>query len=347
MPQSMRAGERCSLPGWRWRSAASPVRRQPPRPTRCPIRIARSRTGPAAARPELGLDQRGRHRSRRHQRLGRRALRRVRGRRRASKPGTPFACDGSTLDPILKFDASGKLVKSFGAGLILFPHGLHVDRDGNVWVTDGLGRGQQGPPGVQVQPRRQGADDARQAGQARQRPRRIQRAVGGGDRAERRHLRRRRPWRQHQRAHREVRQGRQVHQDLGQERLGPGRTRHPACARDGFARTAVRRRPQNNRIQIFDQDGNFIDQWHQFSRPSGIFIDKNDIIYVADSDSESVAKNHDGWKRGIRIGSVQRRHGDGVHSRPGREERPAPARPKAWRRTRRATSTAPRSARSG
>jgi DNA-binding beta-propeller fold protein YncE len=45
----------------------------------------------------------------------------------------------------------------------------------------------------------------------------------------------------------------------------------------------------NNRIQIFDQEGNYLDQWFQFSRPSGVFIDKNDIIYVADSESESVA----------------------------------------------------------
>ena len=62
---------------------------------------------------------------------------------------------------------------------------------------------------------------------------------------------------------------------------------------------------QNNRIQIFDQDGKFLDQWTQFSRPSGIYIDKNDVIYVADSESESVSKNHDGWKRGIRIGSAK------------------------------------------
>jgi hypothetical protein len=61
---------------------------------------------------------------------------------------------------------------------------------------------------------------------------------------------------------------------------------------------------QNNRIQIFDQNGTFLDQWFQFSRPSGIFIDRNDIIYVADSESESVSKNHDGWKRGIRVGRV-------------------------------------------
>ena len=43
----------------------------------------------------------------------------------------------SPLDVVLKFDASGKLVRSFGAGMFVFPHGIHVDRDGNVWVTDG------------------------------------------------------------------------------------------------------------------------------------------------------------------------------------------------------------------
>src|SRR5262245_55926404 len=46
------------------------------------------------------------------------------------------SCGGSNLPSILKFDASGKLVKSFGAGLLIFPHGIFVDRDGNVWVTD-------------------------------------------------------------------------------------------------------------------------------------------------------------------------------------------------------------------
>jgi NHL repeat len=61
----------------------------------------------------------------------------------------------------------------------------------------------------------------------------------------------------------------------------------------------------NNRIQIFDQDGNFIAQWTQFSRPSGVYIDKNDVIYVADSESGSVAKNHADWKRGMRVGSAK------------------------------------------
>jgi DNA-binding beta-propeller fold protein YncE len=61
----------------------------------------------------------------------------------------------------------------------------------------------------------------------------------------------------------------------------------------------------NNRIQIFDQDGNFIDQWPQFSRPSGVYIDKNDLLYVADSESGSVNAAHGNWKRGIRIGSAR------------------------------------------
>ena len=46
-------------------------------------------------------------------------------------------CLDSPLDPILKFGASGQLVRSFGAGTMIFPHGMHVDKDGNIWVTDG------------------------------------------------------------------------------------------------------------------------------------------------------------------------------------------------------------------
>jgi hypothetical protein len=61
----------------------------------------------------------------------------------------------------------------------------------------------------------------------------------------------------------------------------------------------------NNRIQVFDQDGKYLSELHQFSRPSGLFIDKNDMLYCGDSESESVSKNHYGWRRGIRIGSVK------------------------------------------
>src|SRR5262249_29157947 len=61
----------------------------------------------------------------------------------------------------------------------------------------------------------------------------------------------------------------------------------------------------NNRIKIFDQDGKLLDTWYQFSRPSGIFIDAQDNMYVADSESGSVARTRTDWKRGMRIGSAK------------------------------------------
>ena len=47
--------------------------------------------------------------------------------------------DGSLKphDTIFKFDPNGNVVKSFGAQMFIWPHGMHVDRDGNVWATDG------------------------------------------------------------------------------------------------------------------------------------------------------------------------------------------------------------------
>jgi sugar lactone lactonase YvrE len=63
----------------------------------------------------------------------------------------------------------------------------------------------------------------------------------------------------------------------------------------------------NNRIQIFTQDGKFIAEWKQFGRPSGIFIDKDDTMYVADSESTDQPGYgyNPGCKRGIRIGSAR------------------------------------------
>src|SRR5215470_1709409 len=43
----------------------------------------------------------------------------------------------SDLPVVMKFDETGKLVKSFAAGIVVFPHGLSVDSDGNIWITDG------------------------------------------------------------------------------------------------------------------------------------------------------------------------------------------------------------------
>jgi hypothetical protein len=59
------------------------------------------------------------------------------------------------------------------------------------------------------------------------------------------------------------------------------------------------------RIQILDQEGIFITERRQFSRPSGLYI-RDDMISVADSESNGFASpSHPGWKRGIRIGSLK------------------------------------------
>ena len=94
--------------------------------------------------------------------------------------------------------------------------------------------------------------------------------------------------------------------EWGRRGSAPGEFDTPhAIAIDSRGRLFVGDRA-NNRIQIFDQEGKFLDEWKQFGRPSGIFIDRNDVIYVADSESNT--RRNPGWKRGIYIGNAR----DGV-----------------------------------
>src|SRR5437762_342394 len=55
----------------------------------------------------------------------------------AERCGANSCLEAPSVDIVLRFDPSGKLVKSFGAGMMIFPHGIFVDREDNVWVTDG------------------------------------------------------------------------------------------------------------------------------------------------------------------------------------------------------------------
>ena len=64
--------------------------------------------------------------------------------------GAPVNCDNNLVDPIFKFDRNtGEVLANFGAGLFVTPHGIHVDSDGNVWVTDFAGNAD-GTKGHQV-----------------------------------------------------------------------------------------------------------------------------------------------------------------------------------------------------
>jgi sugar lactone lactonase YvrE len=230
-------------------------------------------------------------------------------------------CAGSTLPSVLKFDASGKLVASFGGGILIFPHGIHVDRDGNIWVTDGQDNASRpagtvantlaGPPagatqGSQVfkfSPEGKLLMTLGTAGGAAApgyfyQPNDVLVAPNGDIFVSEGH------GGANSRILKFSKDGK-LTKTWGTKGSGDGQLDGPhALAMDSRGRLFVGDRG-NNRIVIFDQDGRPLAVWRQFSRPSGIYIDKNDTIYVADSESESVSRNHDGWKRGIRIGSAR------------------------------------------
>ena len=213
------------------------------------------------------------------------------------------SCEGSSLAPIIKLDPSGKLLKMFGEGMFNQPHGFHVDRDGNVWASDATGKDGKGHQVFKFSPDGKVLMTLGKAGVAGDGPDTFNRpsdvvtapngdifvADGhGGD--------------SNARIVKFSKDGKFI-KAWGRKGSGPGEFDTPhAIAIDSQGRLFVCDR-SNNRVQIFDQDGNFIAEWKQFGRPSGVFIDRNDTIYVADSQSN--AKNNPGVRPGIRIGSAR------------------------------------------
>jgi streptogramin lyase len=215
------------------------------------------------------------------------------------------SCAGSTLDPIFEFDASGKMLKSFGAGMFIFPHGLCIDKDDNIWLTDGQGREGIGHQAIKFSSDGKVLMKLGKAGVAGSgldefnQPNAVAIAPNGDIFVAEGHGARD----SNNRIMKFDKNGKFI-KTWGKKGTEPGEFDQPhTLAFDSKGRLFVGDR-SNNRIEIFDQDGNFIDQWAQFSRPSGIAIDRHDIIYVADSESGSVSRNHPGWKRGMRVGNV-------------------------------------------
>jgi DNA-binding beta-propeller fold protein YncE len=212
------------------------------------------------------------------------------------------SCAGKSDDPILHFDASGKLVKSFGSGMFLFPHGIAVDKDGNVWITDGQAANGKGFTVVKFSP---DGKVLMTLDYAFNQPNDVAIAPNGDIFVAEGHT----PMMGSAQILKFNKDGKFLTK-WGKHGSGSGEFEVPhALALDSRGRLFVGDRA-NNRIQIFDEDGKFLAEWKQFSRPSGLYIDKNDILYVTDSEStdkEGYGYNP-GWKRGIRIGSAK----DGV-----------------------------------
>ena len=232
------------------------------------------------------------------------------------------------------------MIGSFGAGRFAWPHGIYVDAEGNVWVTDaraGNGRGHQvtkfsadgrvlltlGEAGVA------GSDSAHFDG-----PTDVVVAPNGdvfvsdGHEAA-----------SNNRILKFTRDGKFVKQ-WGGTGSAPGQFLVPhALALDSRGRLFVADR-DNNRIQIFDQDGKLLDEWTQFGRPSGLYIAKDDTLYVSDNQSNTerasgLGARHPDRQRARR--QSRRRSFRIPSSIPRARKRPAPT---ASRPTRRGTSTA-------
>jgi sugar lactone lactonase YvrE len=209
------------------------------------------------------------------------------------------SCANRPEPPVLKFDSNGKLLQAWGQRMFTFPHGATVDRDGNLWVTDSqahqvfkfspegdvlmkLGTGKpSAAPGE--------FDEPTDVVVAPNGNIFITEGHSGGTPG-------------NHRVSVFAKDGKFI-TSFGKPGKGNGELDAPhTIAMDSRGRLFVGDR-NNNRIQIFDQDGKYLDQWKQFSRPSGIAITADDTIYVADS--ESFGPDNPGWKKGIRIGSAR------------------------------------------
>jgi len=222
------------------------------------------------------------------------------------------SCEGSNLATVHQIDpATGRTLRSIGAGLFAFPHGLHVDRDGNIWVTDGQASkdGTKGHQVVKLSPDGKVLMRLGTAGQKGSGPDMFdepcdvvtgpngdifvadghfgQQATATPATASR--------------IVKFTRDGKFI-KAFGKWGAAPGELKTPhAMVIDSRGRLIVADRG-NMRLQIYDLDGNLLDSWPQFSRVSGLFIGPNDTLHAIDS--ESTVTNHPGWKKGVRIGNA-------------------------------------------
>lgn len=239
-----------------------------------------------------------------------------------SAGGPGVNCDSNAVDPVLKFNRNtGEIMTMLGAGVMVTPHGLHVDSEGNVWVTDFAGNAD-GTKGHQVHKFSPAGELLLSLGVAGQpgnapgqfnQPNAVAIAPNGNIFVADGHsgqgmttaaaVAEGRAAGQTGRIQKFTPEGTFIHQ-WGEIGVLHGEFRTPhALAFDSRGRLWVVDRG-NHRLEIFDQDGNYLESRYAYGRISGIFITADDMVYAIDS--ESGPYNHVNWSNGVRIGHLDR-----------------------------------------
>ncbi len=222
----------------------------------------------------------------------------------AERCGANNCNEAHDVPPVMAFDMSGKRLKMFGAGLIIQPHGMDVDSEGNVWVTDTGRNEEMGYQVLKFSPEGEvlmklgtpaGKGDGPDSFNG---PSDVQIAPNGDIFVAVGHLGRG----DDNRIAKFSSDGTFIRSWGKTGKLVDEFHDPHALAMDSDGRLYVGDR-YNNRIQIYTQDGEYITTWTQFGRPSGLYIDRNDYLYSADSESNK--RRNPGWSRGIRIGHVR------------------------------------------
>ncbi len=227
--------------------------------------------------------------------------------------GGPVNCETNPVDPIFKFDRNtGELLANFGADIFVTPHGIHADSDGNVWVTDFAGneagtRGHQvhkfSPDGELLMSLGVAGQPGSEPGQLNQ-PTDVIVGPDGSIFVSDGHNGQSDP------PHPEGSTGRIIKfaadgtylKEWGQIGSLHGEFRTPhALEFDAQGRLWVADRG-NHRLEIFDQEGNYLDSRYTYGRISGFFITDDGTLYAIDS--ESSPARHFPWKNGVRIGHI-------------------------------------------
>jgi DNA-binding beta-propeller fold protein YncE len=212
-------------------------------------------------------------------------------------------CTNSSLAPLMKFDASGKFERAIGANVFAVSHALYVDREGNVWAGDQVARNGKGADLVKFSPEGKALLTIGKPGMPGNGPGFLSSVscvvvapngdiyVGDGHGTG-----------TNDRIVKYAKDGTFI-AAWGKHGKADGEIDTPhGIALDSTGKVYVADRV-NNRIQIFSPDGKFVAAWKQFGRPSDVVIDKNDVMYVNDAQSDE--KTNPGLKQGIRVGSVK------------------------------------------